>query len=80
MRRQKTYHVAVRDRETGMAGFHSLRVHRSGKIVLNPTPGIVVEARALGADDAAAGMARLHGRLVRLGALLQRRTFREVAA
>lgn len=75
MRRQKTVRVTLKDRETRMVCFESIRLHRSGKIVVNPTPGICFQDPG-GPNDVEAGFARIAERRARLAGLLIERVFR----
>jgi hypothetical protein len=79
---QRTYRVRLRDRETGMVFFGSLRVRRSKSraIELNPTPGLAFEAeRPVGPLEGQAALVRLRERQLRLAVLLRRRLFGEGA-
>jgi hypothetical protein len=71
-RKQKTVHVTLRDKPSGVVCFESLRLHRSGRIVVNPTPGLCTQ---LGDGDTAGAFERILERRSRLARLLFERTF-----
>lgn len=72
MRRQQTVHITLRDRASGIVCWESLRLHRSGRIVVNPTPGLCAQA---GDADPAGAWDRIEMRRQRLALLLWRRVF-----
>jgi hypothetical protein len=79
MRKQRTFEVRILDRPSRSALFASVQVHRSGRIVLNPSsPSLFCIMATDGSDPEI--IARLQARLTRLAGLLSKRTFREATA
>lgn len=74
VRKQKTFHIALRDRETGLVCAESLRLYRSGKIIVNPL-GVCMDAGPEPIEDVAAAFGRIGERRVKLAGLLLKRTF-----
>jgi hypothetical protein len=71
-RTQKTVHVTLRDKPSGVVCFESLRLSRSGRIVVNPAPGLCTQ---IGDGDAAGAFDRIAARRARLAGLLWSRSF-----
>lgn len=77
MRRQKTFNIALRDRETGLVCAESLRLYRSGKIIVNPTPGVCMGAE-MSPEVESMAFNRIAMRRIKLAGLLLDRTFGSV--
>jgi hypothetical protein len=75
-RRQKTYHVTIRDRVAGFLAFEQIRVHRNRKIEYGPC--LYVGTTNSDSLDQAA-IDRINERRDRLAGLLWKRTFPDAA-